>query len=343
LRLVRVGPAADNFARVKRWIVAGALLVACGARTDLGKRSIADAAVDAPADVPVPACASGALAATGTKPDTIAIDGAFVYWHDETGVSRVPKTGGQPEVVASSPATFWPELAAFALADGYVFFASAAGTASRVAASGGTADILGWNQPELAFAASSKFVYAWSPQGGPTPIMRFGFDGSGPNQVDDLTHPPNEMIVDANETAYVTSDPGVLANDYAGKSGLDVLLSGLTATDVAPAGEDVYFTSDDATNGARVMVVSTKTLNAHPIGDTKGAFALAQDDSDLYFTDGLGLRVRRIAGKKGPVTDVASVGPNFSPIDLVVDGACVYFTSAPRDGGSAGAVTVAPK
>ena len=343
---MRAGPAADNFARVKRWVAAAALLVACGARTDLGRRSIADAAVDAPLDAPADGphgCALRSLAATGAKPDTIAIDDAFVYWHDETGISRVAKTGGQPEVLASSPATFWPTLVAFTLAGGYVFFANAAGSASRVAGGGGSVDVLGWNQPELAFAASSKFVYAWSQQGGPTPIMRFGFDGSGPNQVDYLTHPPNEMIVDANETAYVAADPDVLANDYAGKSGLDVLLSGLTATDVAPAGDDVYFTSDDATNGARVMVVSMKTLNAHPIGDTTGAFALAQDDSDLYFTDGFGLRVRRVADKKGPVTDVTSVGPDFSPIDLVVDGACVYFTSAPRDGASPGAVMVAPK
>ncbi len=43
------------------------------------------------------------------------------------------------------------------------------------------------------------------------------------------------------------------------------------------------------------------------------------------------------------MADVATVGPDFTPIDLVSDGSCVFYTIAPRSDATApGAVVVAP-
>jgi hypothetical protein len=143
------------------------------------------------------------------------------------------------------------------------------------------------------------------------------------------------MTFTSSATFCFAEDPGVECNG--------TLLSGLTATDIAVDGNDVFFTSNDATNGARVMHLVLPSLKTAPIADTEGAFALAQDDSDLFFTDGLNLRVRRIEGKTGPVTDIAK-DASMGPVDLVIDDTCVYWTASSRfDKTGSGVVMAGPK
>jgi len=264
---------------------------------------------------------------TGALPDTIVLDGPWVYWHDATGIFRAKKTGGAPETLAQPVPYFWPDLAAFAVGGGHLFH----GDGDAIVFDGKTIDKL----PSPGFAASASHVLVWSRDVLPTPLYRFAFDGTGGWNNEYITHKPIAMTFAPPEIVCVAEDPGV---ECAGQ-----LLSGLTATDIVATPSDVWFTSNDATNGARVMHIVLPSLATTPIADTTGAFGLAQDDTNLYFTDGLGLRVRRIEGKSGPVVDIAS-DPGFGPVDIVVDDTCVYWTASSRfDKTGTGVVMAAPK
>jgi hypothetical protein len=337
---------------VREWVLAAAL-VACGARTPLatgGKAPVDagshDAGADtdaADADAATTLCGGpgGAeLAATGPHPDTIVVDGGFVYWHDAEGISRVPIGGGAVQPVAKVAAQLFPDLSAFAVGGGFVFYGDGAAIERAPVAGGGPTPIAPV-LPLPGFAASKSFVRVWR-RNGPTtyPILRLDFASGQVLGVDDLPEKPNEMFF-VGEDAWVAADPGVYRIPFGSPP---QILSGQTASDIAVDADTIYFTSSDATNGARVVVLSKQTLKASDLPDTFGAFAIAMDDADLFFTDGNGLRVRRIDGKTGPVEDVASDGPDFAPVDLALAGACVFWTSSSRSGAtSPGKVMVAPK
>jgi len=291
------------------------VLTSCGARSEIrGGTSDASVPSDAGNDAATTSCASGVvqLATTGLQPDTIVLDGEWVYWHDATGIFRMKKSGGGSETLGHPIVSFWPDLAAFGAADGQLFW-----------------------QNGMGVATSKKHVFQWSRDELPTALVRFDFDGSNETQVAVLQHEPIDMTFTSSESPCIAEDPGVECGGQ--------LLSGLTATDIAVSGNDVFFTSNDSTNGARVMHLVMPSLKTAPIADTTGAFAIARDDSDLFFTDGLDLRVRRIEGKTGPVVDIAS-DPGFGPIDIVVDDTCVYWTASSRfDKTGTGVVMAAPK
>ncbi len=326
------------------------LVAACGARTELrgggGDSSAPDASPsDASSDHVTPlACTSGLvqLATTGSQPDEIALDQGWIYWHDETGIFRVKTDWTATETVVGSAAYFWPDLSAFVIASGHVYYGSGADEVWRAPLDSSEPSMLIDHVPKPGFSASSQRVYVWSRVTIDTPIWRYDFGGQPAAGGAFLQHAPIEMTFGPVETAYAASDPDVVAIDFAQPTPALEHLSGLPASDIAISGNDLYFTSNDVTNGARVMHLLLPSLKTAPIADTVGAFALAQDANDLYFTDGKNLRVRRIAGKTGPVTDVASVAPDFAPIDVVVDDTCVYWTSAPQTG-TAGAIMAAPK
>ena len=288
------------------------VLTACGARSEI-RGALPDASSG---DVSPSSCANGVvqIATTGSQPDTIVLDGNWVYWHDATGIFRTKKTGGAPETLAQPTPHFWPDLAAFAVGDGHLAY-----------------DIEG----KSGFVASSSHVFSWPRDVLPTPLVRFDFGSSSGQIIATLQHQPIDMAFASSESPCIAEDPGVECGGQ--------LLSGLTATDLVVATNDVWFTSNDATNGARVMHLVLPSLKTAPIPDTTGAFAIARDESDLFFTDGLGLRVRRIEGKTGPVKDIAK-DPSFGPIDLVVDDTCVYWTGSSRfDKTGSGVVMAAPK
>lgn len=326
------------------------LLAACGARTELrggsGDASAPDASPgDASNEHVALSCASGLvhLVATESQPDAIAIDHGWLYWHDQLGVLRLKLDGSaSPEGVAPAWAYFWPDLSAFVIADGHVYYGSNADEVWRAPLYSSEPSMLIDHVPKPGFSASSQHVYVWSRVTIDTPVWRYDFSGQPAAGGAYLQHAPIEMTFGPVETAYTASDPDVVAIDFTQPTPTIEHLSGLPASDIAISGNDVYFSSNDVTNGARVMHMILPSLKTTPIADTVGAFALAQDATDLYFTDGKNLRVRRIAGKTGAVTDVASVAPDFAPVDLVVDDTCVYWTNAPQTG-SAGAIMAAPK
>lgn len=304
------------------------VLTACGARSEI-RGALPDASVvDASPDVSQTSCANGVIriAATGSQPDTIVLDGDWVYWHDATGIFRSKKTGGSPETLAQPAPYFWPDLTAFAVGDGHLFH----GDGDSIVFQGATIGTLA----SPGFATGPSHVFVWSRDAIPAPFLAYAFDGTLASS-GTFPRKPVEMTFIGPGAPCVAEDPGVECDG--------LLLNGLTASDLVATTSDVWFTSNDATNGARVMHIELPSAKTTPIADTTGALAIAQDDSDLFFTDGLGLRVRRIEGKTGPVTDIAS-DPSLGPIDVVVDDTCVYWTASSRfDKTGSGAVMAAPK
>lgn len=319
------------------------IVTACGARTGLrtGAGATDSGATDAPSDAPMFTCSSIAqVAQTKFRPDAIAIAGDYVYWHDSQGISRVHKSGGAPEPIVTNQVTHgWPHLSPFALGGGYVFYADPLGTISRVPVSGGAPDALGPHAVEAGLAAGTSHVYFWERTVGSTDVKRMDFAGQGLVTWDTVPEPPGVLVVDGDAQAIATADPGV----FDVFSGGHDILSGLSSIDVVFDESHVYFTSYDATNGARVMTLVVQSLATTPIADTAGAYAIAIDQNDLYFTDRKALRVRRIANKTGPVTDVANAASGFEPIDVALDGSCVFWTSAAHASDTPGAIMVAPK
>jgi hypothetical protein len=310
------------------------VLIGCGARSEIGgalpdASVVMDAADGGGNDVATTSCTTGVvqIATTASQPDTLMLDSEWVYWHDGAGIFRVKKTGGGVETLAKLAPYFWPDLTAFALSGGHLFY--------------GAGDEILWDGQTITkldtpgFAVETDHVFAWSRATLPSPIFRFYLDGTGGPIALKLTHRAVEMAFTSSVGFCFAEDPGVECSG--------TLLSGLTATDIVATDEDVWFTSNDATNGARVMHTVLSSLKTSPIADTTGAFALAQDDANLYFTDDTNLRVRRIEGKTGPVTDIAS-NPVFGPVDIVVDDTCVYWTAASHfDKTGSGAVMAGPK
>lgn len=302
-------------------------LTACGARSEIAGGS--PEITDASADKVIESCEMGlfSFGRTGSRPDTIVLDGPWVYWHDADGVFRIDKNGGAPETLGKPTSSFWPNLAALAVGGGHVLYAD-----------GSTLVLDGKTLGSLASAetvASSAHFFAWARDSTPTEVRRFDFDGANESPFQVTTGNTTEMTFTTSESPCVAADPGVQCGAQ--------LLSGLSATDIAVSGDDVFFTSNDATNGARVMHLVTPSLKTVPIADTTGAFALAQDDSNLYFTDDHDFRVRRIEGKTGVVVDIAKTAGKYEPIDIAVDDKCVYWTNAPIAPDTQGWVMAAPK
>jgi hypothetical protein len=120
------------------------VVVACGARTELDRpdagppfdASAADV-VDARPNVDAPVIAATCSATTTTvlakadaELDAVAVDDAYVYFHDGTRISRVPKGGGAVEMVASVPSLGWPYVGAFILRDDLAWLSIGSGGTS---------------------------------------------------------------------------------------------------------------------------------------------------------------------------------------------------------------------
>jgi hypothetical protein len=307
-------------------------LTCCGARSEI-RGALPDASIvnDATTDeaAATPSCAKGIveIAQTGSKPDTIVIDAEWVYWHDETGVLRAKKTGGAPETLSQRAAFFWPDLAAFAIGNGRLFDADGDAITFQGAALA--------HMPIPGFAASSSHVFVWSRDLAQSPVLRFDFSGAGGQTGSPIDGKAVEMTFTGPGVPCIALDPGVECDGG--------YLSGLTASDIVATTTDVWITSNDPTNGARVLHIEVPSASTAPIPDTAGAFAIAGDDTDLFFTDLLARRVRRIDGKTGPVVDIAPASATLTPVDVVVDDTCVYWTNASVAPNAPGAVMAAPK
>jgi hypothetical protein len=293
----------------------------CGARSEI-RGGGTEPSVDAGSDAQAHGCTL--IATTAVHPDAIAIDDAFIYFHDDEGIWRLSKSGSTPVKLASATATLWPDLSPMSLSGGFVFYTDA-DTLTRVPVTGGASVSFGENGPMLGVAANAADVWFWSRGPAPDfPISRVTLAGIGEPDVADLDEPPGKIFF-GDTTAFAVADPGVFA---IGLNGGSQLLYGLSAVDVVADDDDVYFTSSDATNGARIMQLSKKTLAATKIAGSEGAYALAIGNGDLYFTDRTNSHVRRIIGKVGQAVDIVSISQNYSPIDIAVDDQCVYFTAA---------------
>ena len=339
-----------------RWIFL-ALLAACGGRTGLGvgQHALADASppsfdagpdaipiFDASDDVPAPlGCANGLvkIADTGAQPDQLVLDGGFLYWHDQDGISRVHKTGGTVQGLTKTPAPGWPELAAFALSSTDVYFAFGP-QIGMVPKQGGPMTPIPLPIPNFPFVATSKTtLYAWS-GGMPGPLFAAPLGGGGPGApIATLPTPTSKIVVDGNR-GYTATDGGVQAVDLG--TGTITWLSGLGAADVAVDASDVYFTTIDMTNGAAVMRVPKTGGPQSTVVAENGAYAVALSATDLYFTERLDMLVKKVVGKTSSlVVIVASFDFTTQPIALALDDQCVYVTVAPN--GAPGAIYGAPR
>ena len=341
------------YTRSVRWLFLS-LLACCGGRTGLGVGSYAgdaspgqdagkDGAVgDAAKDATVVLdCATSfvKIADTEKNPDQIVIDGAFVYWHDDKGVSRAPKAGGPAQSLAQTSATSWPTLASFALSSTDVYFVIGPGQVAMVSKQGGSVKPIPMPVPDFpGVATSTTMLYAWS-TGSPGSLFSATLGGAPGMPFTPLPAATSKIAIDG-AFGYAASNGGVQSIDLV--TGKVTYLSGLAASDGAVDASDVYFTTIDVTNGTAIMRVPKAGGAQSKVRDEKGAYAVALDATDLYFGNRLSQSVNKIVGKtSSSVVQIAALDSTTQPIGIALDDQCVYIAAAPISG--TGAIYAAPK
>jgi hypothetical protein len=258
------------------------------------------------------------------EPDQIAVDDTYIYVHSFYGLAHFTKAGASTHVGISTPGPFYPELDAFVVVDGNYFFANNAESLVYLEpVAGGEANTVDASIVAGGIARSATHVYVWPQTTGITSIDRVSLDGATTEHaVTSLPAPPVKMIF-VGEVGFAATTNGVYEIDFQTKP---VLLSALPATDLATDGTSIYFATPSG-----IAVVSTTTTQTTVVPGSTGAFAVAFGAGDVYFTDTVGNRVRRI--RLGSIVDVASVGPTYAPVDIALDDHCVYWTNKGDHGG----------
>ncbi len=358
----------------------GALALACGARSELdlaGARSgpageaapdggssatdagnARDAAVspgeaggdaspETDAAAADPDCTGSGVTVTTTYefPDAIALDGAFVYWHDQVGIARAPKQGGAAERLTGTPAQQWPDLASFALSatDAYFVSGDANGIEWMPKAGGGPTPLSSLPTfvfPGVVVGASRAFVWG-EVSGGTEVIDAFALPNGAPVRVQNDVIPTAMVVTDT--LAYAATSNGIVALDA--QHGTAAGLGGSAAEGIAIDSTDAYFSSVDSSSGFAVARVPLSGKGTVTVVATPGAgtvVGLAVSDTDIYYGDRVTPALRKILHKTpSNVAALVTFATGDQPIGVALDARCVFVTVARSTTG--GYILAAPR
>jgi sugar lactone lactonase YvrE len=312
-------------------------LVACGARSSLGTRSV-DVGDAAGADGGAPAvlaCHPGdppVLLAEG-EADAIAIDRTHVYWSGPGGVRRVPKVGGKVDELGGGRS-----IISIAVDDTHFYVANREyGSIWRTPKTGGESETLARAQVQLWSLAVDETNMYWGNSTVDTVdhVDRITKSTSAYAQLDSFDGNPVSLAIAASDVVYGTGRTGrvraVAKRDGVVRTLID---SESFVWDVAAAGEAVYVTSlgERGKKGGRVLRLSLDTNEGPRVlaADQTYPYGVATDGAFVYWTDRIDRTIKKVSATV-PSMSTTLLTTEGLPWDVVVDESCVYVTidSAP--------------
>ena len=329
----------------------GGLLVACGARTELGALERGDgaapwdaahdsamdvAAADVGIDAPIsPTCAAQSTTVLATWPmggTEIAVDGAYVYFHGDTGLARVAKGGGPVEVLSTVKVIGPTVLRSNSLE--WVQSDSVSSTIFTVPKTGGTpTTLLTESSPgfQVLTPASGDDVFLFNSQLPKPTLLEVTDTGT-------VTH-SWACLLDAMD---VETDDGIIyfAQEYGGVTAIDPIKGtylflgkgpgALTVPDnIRFDATTVYFMNYDYYTAGRWIMSAPKTggtlstLASHP--DGSDWYPDMRINGSVYFTESQSGRVWRMNPDGSNQTVIATSQLKDGAVGLAVDDLCVYW------------------
>lgn len=238
----------------------------------------------------LPAGTEPDVVATPTRPYALLLDSDYVYWHTVGGeFGRLPRKGGSPETVGSSPPYFdsTKSPGTIALHDGVVYFSLIGSTTAdtgiyTMSASGGAAVNaipLGTAYPGPLFVDPSH-VY-WATQSGD--VKRAPKASLGVSSVESLASFPNGVRAFQQDGTdlLVASGEEVLRMPKSGGSPTQVTKSayGILAASLIVHGGQVFY----GHSGGRVEHAPLTGGNPHTRCDGSGPMMLRSDGVTLFY------------------------------------------------------------
>jgi hypothetical protein len=268
--------------------------------------------------------------------DEIALDADYVYFHDGTGVYRVPKAGGPTTEVATSKSMGWPSYAAFVVNDANVTFwqwngGQTSSTLLTVPKGGGAATTLATvtGYEYFGIVAPSGALDVW---GASDDLIAIDADGGVSTVTSVLPNDSVALAYDAAGDLFIGDGEGVISR-FDGTSMFTLGSSGLSIGNIAVDADNIYVSGD-------MYLVSDLVLEAVvgfmpkgggtfvPLFERTGTYTwMATDASYIYMTDRLSASVMRMQ-KNGVYQDTLVQTGGQEVLDIAVDDQCVYWTGA---------------
>lgn len=313
------------------------------------RRDAADAGTDAPLVAACNVTSTTLLARSfGTNIDQILLDGGYVYFHDGGGISRVPRSGGSTEPLASFHSSAYPPEHAFVVDDsGLTWWEPGTGGDGAIitrvnhsAKTGGPVTTLA----TLPVAGSVSFssiglgpsgsFFLWPGSNGTTPIplLQVRPDGSVHSWggMYSYYNRSNDVVFDGTDV-FATGDNGVyihVSNSIF--DGFTSITGANEAQDIVLDGMTMYIGSSDASGAVRVYSVPKTggTANMLFSGGAGGIYLgnMAIDANYLYAVEVATPAIVRM-GKDGSNPTEFVKGAQFEHIEHVaVDDHCIYWS-----------------
>ena len=289
--------------------------------------------------------------------DQIAVDDSYVYFHDNTSIARVAKSGGPMTEIASVDPPSWPDLSAFSLGDTDVTWwqivdTSAQTKINHVSKAGGP--------PTTVATLDNFFFYGTGGPAGSSYVWGGNFSSEVLDRVAaDGTVTPIGSVLPAG-TQGVASDTGEV---YAfGQSGV-YRFDGTTFRTFASVMPSTYpsFMVFDATTIFMTANDEVGGFSVSSIPKTGGSFTtllhvtqsyiggVAVDADHVWVANRVPLSVPtppsqllRMNKDGGDVT-VFATAADSQIVDVAVDDLCVYWTETANTGATPSRVVAAPK
>jgi hypothetical protein len=271
--------------------------------------------------------------------DQIAIDSHHVYFHDESGVHRVGKSGGAVITIAPLKNWVWPDLGAFDVNDdGLTLWQYQPGTSptidvSRIGPNGGAPVKIATLQGMPGAGTLNDLDHALIVYGGPAPavpgIMDVAPDGTAtyvPSGGFDLAFARSD-----DTDVYYSSNWAIYRSGAKSDTQIGKAPDFTYITSFVFDGDTIYFVADDSTQDVTVGSMPKKGGGPTTILWSSSSVALggmAQDETFLYVVDRFKPAIVRIRKDGTGVDDaIAGVNGKDSYMDVKVDDKCVYFTA----------------
>jgi hypothetical protein len=298
-----------------------------------------DAGIDA-ATIECVATAPTSIANAGPGLDQVAIDSHTVYFHDQNGVHRVPKSGGAVIDVTPLKNYNWPDITAFgADDDGITFWQYLPSTAAPTIA----VSHIGPNGGAATRIASLSGLYAYGTTNAlGQAFIYYGVPNSNPQSVGLSEVAPDGTVTPlpsaGTSTGFVRSD-GVdtyVASNFAiyritqnGMTLVGTTQQTMYVIGILIDGPTLYFMADDSTQDVVIGAMPKQGGGPTTMLWSSSGVALggmAQDDAFLYIVDRFKPAIVRIR-KDGTGVDDAVAGVNGESFtDVKVDDKCLYYS-----------------